>query len=54
MEGIDSDDLPRFYLFYGRPQVAGGALWVPDYRGLAPGGGSAWTVYSRRGIWWGE
>ena len=24
-------------------------LWVPDYDGLAPGGGSAWTIYSGRG-----
>ena len=24
-------------------------LWVPDYRGLAPGGGSAWTVYPGEG-----
>ena len=22
---------------------------MPDYRGLAPGGGSAWTVYSGEG-----
>lgn len=49
LEGIDDDDLPRFYPFYGRPRVAGGALWVPDYPGLAPGGGSAWTVYSAEG-----
>ena len=49
MEGIDDDDLPRFYPFYGRPRVAGDALWVPDYPGLAPGGGSAWTVYSGEG-----
>ena len=49
MEGIDDDDLPRFYPFYGRPRVAGGALWVPDYPGMAPGGGSAWTVYSGEG-----
>lgn len=49
MEGIDGDDLPRFYPFYGRPRMAGGALWVPDYPGLAPGGGSAWTVYSAEG-----
>lgn len=49
MEGIDDDDLPRFYPFYGRPQAVGGRLWVPDYTGLAPGGGSAWTVYSGEG-----
>ena len=49
MDGIDRDDLPRFYPFYGRPRAAGGALWVPDYRGLAPGGGSAWSVYSQEG-----
>ncbi len=49
MEGIDDDDLPRFYPFYGRPRVAGGALWVPDYPGMTPGGGSAWTVYSAEG-----
>ena len=49
MEGIDDDDLPRFYPFYGRPRVAGGALWVRDYPGMAPGVGSAWTVYSTEG-----
>jgi len=49
MEGIDDDDLPRFYPFFGRPRMAGGMLWVPDYEGLAPGGGSAWTVYSGDG-----
>ena len=49
LEGIDRDDLPRFYPFYGRPQAAGGMLWAPDYKGHVPGGGSAWTVYSEEG-----
>ena len=49
MDGVDRDDLPRFYPFYGRPRAVGGALWVPDYDGLAPGGGSAWSVYSQEG-----
>ena len=35
--------------FYGRPRAAASALWVPDYEGFAPGGGSAWTVYSQEG-----
>lgn len=48
LDGVDRDDLPRFYPYYGRPRAAGGALWVPDY-GPAPGGGSAWTVYSQAG-----
>lgn len=49
LDGIDRNDLPRFYPYYGRPRAVGGALWVPDYDGLAPDGGSAWTVYSRDG-----
>lgn len=49
MDGIERADLPRFYPYYGRPRAVGGALWVPDYAGLAPGGGSAWTVYSQDG-----
>ena len=49
MDGIDRDALPRFYPYYGRPRAVGGALWVPDYKGLAPGGGSAWSVYSQEG-----
>ncbi|WP_420449897.1 hypothetical protein [Candidatus Palauibacter sp.] len=49
LDGIDPDDLPRFYPYYGRPRAVGGALWVPDYDGLAPGGGSGWTVYSPDG-----
>lgn len=49
LDGIDRDVLPRLYPYYGRPRALGGALWVPDYDGLAPGGGSAWTVYSREG-----
>ena len=40
MEGIDGD---------GRPRAVGEALWVPDYDGLAPCGGSAWSVYSQEG-----
>ena len=49
LEGIDRDDLPRFYPFHGRPQAAGGMLWVPDYKGHVPDGESAWTVYSEEG-----
>jgi len=49
MDGVEGDDLPRFYPYYGRPLAVGGTLWVPDYDGLAPGGGSAWTVYSQGG-----
>ena len=49
LEGIGRDAMPRFYPFYTRPWSAGGMLWVPDYDGFAPGGGSAWTVYSGQG-----
>ena len=49
LEGISRDAMPRFYPFYTRPRSAGGMLWVPDYDGFAPGGGTAWTVYSQRG-----
>lgn len=49
LEGIDRDDLPRHYPFYGRTRAVGEALWVPVYRGLVPGGGSAWRVYSQDG-----
>ena len=49
LEGIDRDDLPRFYPFYGRARAVGDALWVPHYRGLVPDGGSAWSVYSQDG-----
>ena len=49
LEGVGRDAMPRSYPFYSRPRSAGGMLWVPDYEGLDPGGGSAWTVYSGRG-----
>ena len=49
LEGVGRDAMPRFYPFHSRPRSAGGMLWVPDYDGFAPGGGSAWTVYSGRG-----
>ncbi len=49
LEGIDRDAMPRFYPFYARPWSAGGMLWVPDYDGFVPGGGTAWTVYSEQG-----
>lgn len=49
LDGIDRDDLPRFYPFYGRTQAVGDALWVPHYRGLVPDRGSAWSVYSQEG-----
>ncbi len=49
LEGIDRDAMPRFYPFYTRPRSAGGMLWVPDYDGFAPNGGTAWTLYSQRG-----
>jgi len=49
LDGIDRDDLPRFYPYYGRTRAVGDALWVPHYRGLVPDGGSAWSVYSQEG-----
>ena len=49
LEGISRDAMPQFYPFYKRPRSAGGMLWVPDYDGFAPGGGTAWTVYSQQG-----
>ena len=49
LEGISRDAMPRFYPFYTRPRSVGGMLWVPDYDGFAPGGGTAWTVYSQEG-----
>ena len=49
LEGVGRDAMPRFYPFYKRPRSVGGMLWVPDYDGFAPGGGTAWTVYSGRG-----
>ena len=49
LDGIDRDDLPRYYPFYGRTRAVGDALWVPHYGGLVPGGGSAWSVYSQEG-----
>lgn len=49
LDGIDRDDLPRFYPFYGRSRAVGDALWVPHYGGLVPDGGSTWSVYSQEG-----
>ena len=49
LDGIERDDLPRFYPFYGRIRAVGDALWVPHYGGLVPGRGSAWSVYSQDG-----
>ena len=49
LDGVDRDDLPRYYPFYGRTQAVGESLWVPHYRGLVPDGGSAWSVYSPEG-----
>ena len=49
LDGIDRDDLPRYYPFYGRTRAVGDALWVPHHRGLVPDGGSAWSVYSQEG-----
>ena len=49
LDGIERDDLPRFYPFYGRIRAVGDALWVPHYGGMVPGRGSAWSVYSQDG-----
>ena len=49
LEGISRDAMPQFYPLYTRPRSGGGMLWVPDYDGFAPGGGTAWTVYSQQG-----
>ena len=49
LDGIDRDEMPRFYPFYGRMRAVGEALWVPHYRDMVPGGGRTWSVYSEEG-----
>ena len=48
-EHYASPERMNIYPYRREVWAVGGALWVPDYKGLAHGGGSAWSVYSQEG-----
>ncbi len=49
LDGIDSDDLPRFYPFYSNGSVEGGAFWVLNYVNPERDYRMEWSVYSYEG-----